>query len=61
MEQWPGIIRPAGTYFGLKKSEFKSPGIVHSEYDYMKAATPWHFLENPYFIYILKGNLLDIN
>ncbi len=55
------IVSPPGKYYGSKKLEYKSAGIVLSEYEYKEAFTPWHYHENPYFMYILKGNLLDFN
>lgn len=55
------IISAKGKYYGSKQSEIQSEGIVLSEYDYLQAGTPWHFHENPYFMYVLHGNMYDIN
>lgn len=54
-------ILTSGKYYGAKKSEIKFNGIILSEYDYLTPRTDWHFHENPYFMYILQGNLYDIN
>ena len=54
-------ILTAGTYYGAKKSEFDFTGVLFSEYDYRSPSTDWHFHENPYFMYVLQGNLFDIN
>ena len=54
-------ILTAGKYYGVKKSEIGFNGVILSEYDYLSPRTDWHFHENPYFMYILHGNLLDIN
>lgn len=43
------------------KSELNSNGIILSEYDYLSPKTDWHFHENPYLMYVLKGNVYDIN
>ncbi|QIE59755.1 helix-turn-helix transcriptional regulator [Rasiella rasia] len=54
-------ILTKGTYYGNKKFETLSSGIVLSEYDYIIPRTEWHLHENPYFMYVLRGNVLDIN
>ncbi len=50
-----------GRYYGKKKKELFVNGIVLSEYDYLIPKTDWHFHENPYFMYLLEGNLYDVN
>jgi AraC-like DNA-binding protein len=50
-----------GNYYGQKKQESTVNGIVLSEYDYLIPRTDWHFHENPYFMYLLQGDLFDIN
>lgn len=50
-----------GTYYGTKKYELALPGILLSEYAYLSPQTDWHFHENPYFMYVIEGNLLDIS
>ncbi|WP_296386337.1 helix-turn-helix transcriptional regulator [Winogradskyella sp.] len=50
-----------GNYYGKKKQETFVNGIVLSEYDYLIPRTDWHFHENPYFMYLLQGNLYDVN
>lgn len=54
-------ILTKGTYYGEKKMELDSKGIILSEYNYHLPQTDWHFHENPYFMYVLQGNVLDIN
>ncbi len=54
-------ILTQGQYYGEKKLEVKIPGIFLSEYDYLIPQTDWHYHENPYFMYLLRGKLYDIN
>jgi AraC family transcriptional regulator len=54
-------ILTAGKYYGIRKSEIDISGVILSEYDYSSPRTDWHFHENPYFMYVLQGNLYDIN
>ncbi len=50
-----------GNYYGRKKQELVLKDIVLSEYDYLIARTDWHFHENPYFMYLLQGDVYDVN
>lgn len=54
-------ISKSGTYYGKRSLEIKTPQFIISEYDYLEQSTPWHFHEMPYFMYVLKGNMFDIN
>jgi len=54
-------ILPQGTYYGSMHAEKCMNGILFSEYDYLTEKTDWHFHENPYFMYLLQGNLYDVN
>jgi len=54
-------ILSKGEYYGAMKLEHQFNGIVLSEYDYFTQKTDWHFHENPYLMYVLQGNLYDIN
>lgn len=54
-------ILTKGTYYGAKKSEIEIDGIVLSQYDYFNPRTDWHYHENPYFMYVLQGNMKDCN
>lgn len=36
-------------------------GLVLSEYDYFAPQTDWHYHENPYFMYVLDGDMHDVN
>ena len=55
------IIRKKGQYYGDKKEEWQVRGVGLSEYGYHGARTDWHYHENPYFMYVLQGNMRDIN
>lgn len=50
-----------GTYYGQKKLELDNKGIILSEYNYDQPNTDWHYHENPYFMYVIEGNLFDVN
>lgn len=54
-------ILSKGRYYGSKQSELNINGILLSEYDYRTARTDWHFHENPYFMYVLRGDMYDVN
>ncbi|MEO0468422.1 MAG: helix-turn-helix transcriptional regulator [Bacteroidota bacterium] len=54
-------ILTTGEYYGTQKSAIDLTGVILSEYDYVTARTDWHFHENPYFMYVIQGNLFDIN
>ncbi|MBX2872409.1 MAG: AraC family transcriptional regulator [Saprospiraceae bacterium] len=54
-------ILTTGEYYGQMKREVSLQGVLLSEYDYLTAQTDWHYHENPYLMYVLRGNLYDIN
>ncbi|WP_222983743.1 helix-turn-helix domain-containing protein [Flagellimonas meishanensis] len=54
-------ILKKGSYYGTKRSELQNDGFVLSEYGYHAPETDWHYHENPYFMFVLEGNLKDIN
>jgi AraC-like DNA-binding protein len=54
-------ILKSGTYYGQEMSFLNQPGIKLSEYRYLNPRTEWHYHENPYFMYIIQGQLMDIN
>ncbi|MDY8137704.1 AraC family transcriptional regulator [Aquimarina sp. 2201CG5-10] len=54
-------ILAKGTYYGAMHAEQQMNGVLFSEYDYLTKKTDWHFHENPYFMYVLQGNLYDVN
>ncbi len=54
-------ILTKGTYYGQMRLELENKGIILSEYDYHLPKTDWHYHENPYFMYVIKGNLYDVN
>jgi len=55
-------ILTKGQYYGVKDLEKSVDGILLSQYNYNTGRpTDWHYHENPYFWYILDGNMLDCN
>lgn len=54
-------ISKKGHYYGEEKKVFEHGGFLLSEYDYLDKGTPWHYHENPYFMFVLSGNMLDVN
>ena len=48
-----------GEYFGSQRWNLKKSGISLSEYDYFAPGTPWHYHENPYFMYVIRGKMQD--
>lgn len=54
-------ILTSGKYYGVKESEINIDKLILSEYDYLSTRTDWHYHENPYFMYVLQGNLYDTN
>lgn len=54
-------VSSKGTYYGSKRVERSLPNILLSQYDYTIETTPWHYHENPYFMFVLRGNMVDCN
>ncbi|WP_282079529.1 helix-turn-helix domain-containing protein [Aquimarina algiphila] len=54
-------ISTKGKYYGNLNSERAFNGILLTKYDYHEDRTPWHYHENPYFMYVLNGNMKDCN
>ena len=54
-------ILSKGEYYGIMKSEYNYNGVMLSEYNYLTQQTDWHYHENPYLMYVLRGNLFDNN
>lgn len=54
-------ILTKGKYYGEKRLEIDNKGIILSEYNYHMPSTDWHFHENPYFMYVIEGNVYDVN
>jgi AraC-like DNA-binding protein len=54
-------ILSKGQYYGHQNMEVGYPGILLSQYQYSHAKTDWHYHENPYFMYVLDGNMKDGN
>lgn len=58
----PMKISTKGEYYGSQLNEQSFNGILLSKYDYNSVeATPWHYHENPYFMFVLQGNMIDQN
>jgi len=54
-------VSSKGKYYGSKHVELAFNKILLSQYDYTIETTPWHYHENPYFMFVLHGNMLDCN
>ena len=55
-------VSSKGKYYGSKHTELAHNNKVLSQYDYNSIkTTPWHYHENPYFMFVLQGNMLDCN
>ena len=54
-------ISTKGMYYGKKDLEVSFNGILLSQYNYTGSKTDWHYHENPYFMYVLHGNMKDCN
>ena len=54
-------ILTKGTYYGKQDSEVCLNDIILSQYDYTADKTDWHYHENPYFWFVLNGNMMDCN
>jgi AraC-like DNA-binding protein len=50
-----------GQYYGYQDIEVGYQGILLSQYQYSHAKTDWHYHENPYFMYVLDGQMKDGN
>lgn len=54
-------ILTKGKYYGNRNSEKSFNGVLLSQYKYTGITTDWHYHENPYFMYVLQGNMKDCN
>jgi len=54
-------VLPKGTYYGKQNSEDNYSGILLSQYQYTVEKTDWHYHENPYFMFVLHGDMVDGN
>ena len=54
-------ILTSGEYFGNQDKELSFDGIFLSKYRYTVEKTKWHYHENPYFMFVLEGNMMDAN
>lgn len=48
-----------GTYYGNQNSEASYNGVLLSQYNYTINETAWHYHENPYFMFVLSGQMMD--
>ena len=54
-------ISAKGKYYGTENLEVSYGEIIMTQYDYTIETTPWHYHENPYFMFVLHGNMIDRN
>ncbi|MEO0556375.1 MAG: AraC family transcriptional regulator [Bacteroidota bacterium] len=54
-------VSQKGKYYGTQDIKVTFNEIVLSQYNYTIEKTPWHYHENPYFMYMLNGNMIDCN
>lgn len=54
-------ILTKGQYYGNQNIETSFNGVLLSQYSYTGDKTDWHYHENPYFMYVLQGNMKDCN
>lgn len=54
-------VSPKGKYYGTEDIEVSFDGIIMTQYDYTIETTPWHYHENPYFMFVLHGDMIDRN
>ncbi|MEE9364591.1 MAG: helix-turn-helix transcriptional regulator [Cellulophaga sp.] len=54
-------ILTKGKYYGSQNSEVSFNGVLLSHYTYTGIKTDWHYHENPYFMYVLHGDMMDCN
>ena len=54
-------VSKKGKYYGTQDIKVNYNEIVMSQYDYTVEETPWHYHENPYFMFVLRGNMVDRN
>ncbi|MEO0341092.1 MAG: hypothetical protein AAF242_18000, partial [Bacteroidota bacterium] len=54
-------ISSKGKYYGARETELSLDQVVLYQYDYDIELTPWHYHENPYFMFVLRGQMVDFN
>ncbi|MEO1021563.1 MAG: AraC family transcriptional regulator [Bacteroidota bacterium] len=54
-------ILTKGKYYGNRNTEISYNGVLISHYTYDTPNTDWHYHENPYFMYVIQGNMKDRN
>ncbi|WP_282637183.1 helix-turn-helix transcriptional regulator [Sphingobacterium thalpophilum] len=51
----------AGTYYGEINRKFKSNELLVSDANYTLEKVDWHYHQNPYFTFIVRGSLIEGN
>lgn len=54
-------ISSKGKYYGTQDVKVSFDELVLTQYDYTIEKTPWHYHENPYFMFVIQGNMIDCN
>ncbi|MEM6525267.1 MAG: AraC family transcriptional regulator [Bacteroidota bacterium] len=54
-------VSQKGKYYGTQNIKVTFNEVVLSQYAYTIEKTPWHYHENPYFMFVLHGNMIDCN
>lgn len=54
-------VSPKGKYYGTQDIKASFDEILLTQYDYTIERTPWHYHENPYFMFVVQGNMIDCN
>lgn len=50
-----------GTFFGHTDRKINLGGLTLTETDYVHSYVDWHYHELPYFTYLLRGQLVEVN
>lgn len=50
-----------GTFFGAHHKVINLPGLVITDTQYTKEKVDWHYHQNPYFTFLLRGSMLEAN
>ena len=50
-----------GKYFGVQNQVVHLPNLVITDTEYTHDKVDWHCHQNPYFTFIIEGNIAEIN
>lgn len=50
-----------GEYFGNHNQELRFNGIIITDTEYTHKKVDWHYHENPYFTYLIQGELFEVS